>query len=122
DKAHLFTKKICWRAAQSGNNQPLLHANKAGLQWASGQKFYVLVRIHTKMFEYVSCDDLEIAAEDIEPYRLASKLLNRLKLRPGDEYRCRARHVTGNNFNRNSPQRCGNPGADRRIIIDFSGD
>jgi hypothetical protein len=100
----------------------LLHAGKAGFQWASGKKLYLLVWIQTKMLKDIPCYDLKIAAEDIEPYCLASKLSDRLKLRPGDERSGRARHVTGYDFDRGSPDRCGDPGADRRIIIDFSGD
>src|SRR5438876_10340859 len=74
------------------------------------------------MLEYVPSYNLKIAAEDVDPDCLASELWNRLKLRPGDERSGRTRHVTGNDFGRNSTDRCGDSGTDRRIIIDFSAD
>jgi hypothetical protein len=79
------------------------------LQWASGKKLYLLVWIQTKMLEYVPCYDLKIAAEDIEPYCLTPKLLDRLKLRPGDERSGRTRHVTGHDFDRSPSDRRGDP-------------
>src|SRR5262245_9473831 len=121
DKAHLLAQKIRWRTAQSGDNQPLLHGSKAGFQRASGQKLYILVGVHTKVLEYVSRYDLEITAEDIEPYRLSAKLWDRLKLRPGDERSGGAGYVTGHDFDRNPSHRSGSAWAEGRIIIDFSG-
>src|SRR5262249_13411246 len=111
NKAHLFTEKIRWRTPQSGSNQPLLHSRKACFHWACGKKFYLLVRIQTKMLEYVPCYDLKIASQDIEPYCLSPKVLDRLKLRPSDECGGKAGHITGRDFGRNSTARCGGPDA-----------
>src|SRR5712692_2070743 len=74
------------------------------------------------MLEYHLSYAVNIVAEDADPDCLTSKLLDRLELRAGDERSGGARHVTGHEFDRNPPDRCGDPGAERRIIIDFSAD
>ena len=74
------------------------------------------------MLEYVPCYDIKIAAEDIDSYRLTFKLSDRFKLGPGDEGGGRARHETGDDFDRSSSDRCGDAAAELRVIIDFSGD
>src|SRR4030095_9773673 len=104
NKAHLLTKKIRWRTTQSGSDQPLLHRRKTGFQWACGKKLYLLVRVQARMLEYVPCYDAKIAAEDIDPDRLTSKLLDRLKLGPGNERGGGAGHVTSGDFHRSPPR------------------
>ena len=74
------------------------------------------------MLEYQPRYDLNIATEGVEPDCLTPKLLNRLKLRAGDEGKGSARHVAGHDLYRGSLDRCSHQRANHRIIIDFSAD
>ena len=58
--------------------------------------------------------------EDIDPYGLTSKLLDRLELRPRDECNRRASRIPRNDLNWDTADRCGDPNAIRSIVIDFS--
>src|SRR5207245_3220698 len=108
------------RGTQSRSGQPLLHGSKAGVDCTSGEKLYVLIRIQTKMLHHQPRRRLKSAAESVEPNSFALKLLDRLKLRPGDERDGCRRQVTGDDLDRKSSDRRADAIPKDRIIIEFA--
>src|SRR6266545_3679490 len=120
DKAELLSQKIYRRRAQCGRSQSLLQSGEPGLDASGGEKFYVFVRVKAEMLEHQPRLALEAAAVAVESNRLAPKRFDGFKLWSGNQNGSDGRCVTGDDFDRNSPDRCGDPGTQDGVIIEFT--